>query len=125
MDSKKLQSIYNLAVLFEKQAQAISSAQSGDIETYLENARLWQLSSVVAPMLNQAGVPDDASVTIFILINKGPTVTFNSVLVPNNPKVSGRLNILLKQKLSVPMANALKMAKANITSPVTVKWLNF
>jgi len=83
------------------------------------------LSTNVAPMLNQAGVPDDAAVTIFILVNKGPVATFKSVLAPANPKVAIGLDTLLKQKLSAPMTNALKAAKININDTVTVKWLTF
>lgn len=120
-----INTLYKLAVKFEKQAQAVMSAQSGEIQTVLENARLWQLSANVSPLLNQAGVPDDAAVTIFILINKGPVVTFKTVLNPNNPKVAATLDMLLKQKLSVPMTNALKAAKVNINDTVTVKWLTF
>jgi hypothetical protein len=116
--------LYKLAIRFEKQAQVVS-AQPGDIQNCLENAKLWNLSTAVSPILNQAGVPDDASVNISILVSEGPSVAYDVVLTPPNPKVSAQLNRFLKQKLSTIMTNALKTAKLNVTDVVTVKWLTF
>jgi hypothetical protein len=125
MDSSKLQSIYNFAKAFEKKAQAVVSAQAGEIQSCLEQAKLWQLQNVVSPLLNTAGVPDDATVNISILVGKGDVVAYNAVLEPNNPKVSTKLNAILKQKFSIPMSNALKAAKLDVTGVVLVKWLTF
>lgn len=125
MDTKAL---HNLAVKFEKQAQATVAAQPGDVQTALERAKLWQLSTAVAPMLNQAGVSDDASVNISILVNKGPVgpvVAFSTNLAPPNPKVSTKLNSLLAQKFAGPMLNAIKAANLSVVDNLVVKWLNF
>lgn len=120
-----INTLHKLAIKFEKQAQTVVSAQPADIQTCLENAKLWNLSTIVSPMLNQAGVPDDASVTVFISVNKGPDIAFNAVLTPSNPKVSAKLNGLLKQKLYAPMSNALKAAKIDVMNAVNVKWITF
>lgn len=121
MDHNKL---YKLAKQFQKQSQ-LFSAQSGDIENVLKNANLWELSKAVAPLLNTAGVPDDASVTIQILVSAGTIIAYNTILDPTNPKVAVNLNNLLKAKFAIPMTNALKAARTNVTEIVSVDWLKF
>src|ERR1700733_6117352 len=100
---------------FAKRAQTVS-AQPGDVQTVLERAKLWNIQTMVSPMLNQVGVPDDATVNISILVDAGPKIGFNAVLTPQNPKISIALNNLLKQKIGVPMVNAIKSAGLKIDS---------
>lgn len=119
-------SLFNAAKKFEKQAQTVTvTAQPGDIQTALEQANLWNMQKAVAPMLNQAGVPEDATVNISVLADTGPKVGYNVLLQPNNPKISNTLAALLKQKFAPAMTDALKKSNVSINSLMVVNWLKF
>ena len=121
MDTKAL---FQKTMEFRKAAQTMT-AQPGDVQTALEQANIWNKQAVVSPMLNQAGVPDDAAVSISILVSQGPKVGFNVILEPKNPKVSVTLSNLLKQTFSIPMTKAIQAAKLNVASLLVVNWLKF
>lgn len=115
----KIDKLVKLADKFEKKAQEI--AQSGDIRYALQRARLWNISSLVAPLLENAGVPSHTSADINIIVNPGPDVSFNSNLSPNHPDAAQQLNNILKQRFGKLMNQALQ--SNNITSPITLNWL--
>src|SRR6266852_1316701 len=114
MDSKKI--IAQLIKIAEKQQKIIQklvqaqqvSAQPADIQDSLEKANLWSVTNQVSPLLNAAGVPDDASVNISIIADKGPTVNYGVALNPPNAHVANKLATLLKQHYAVPMSSAIK-----------------
>lgn len=131
MESKKI--IEQLIKIADKQQKIIQklvqaqqvSAQPSDVQASLEKANLWSLTNQVSPLLNSAGVPDDATVNISIMAGKGPTVNYGVALNPPNANVSNKLSNLLKQHYSAPMSNALKTHAVNIENPLTLNWLKF
>lgn len=121
MDTK---TIKKWATAFQKQSQ-LMTAQPGDIEHALKAASLWEIAPQVSPLLDGAGVPDNAAVHIAILLSPGPNVAFNAVIDPQNSNVSKKLNMLLQQKFGAAMKNVLTKAKLNVDSTLVVNWLNF
>jgi hypothetical protein len=65
----------------EKHSQVVG-AQSADIEDALKAANLWDLSAGVAQLLNQAGVPETASVSTSIIVDKLLNVSFLATTTP-------------------------------------------
>ena len=104
---------------FEKKSQAV--AQSGDIRASLQRAKLWNISSLVAPLLEGAAVPTHTTANIDITVNPGPNVSFYANLTPNHPVAAQRLNELLKQRFGKLMNQALQ--SAHVSEPVTLNWL--
>lgn len=100
-----------------------SSAQAGDIETALKAANLWEKAPEVAPLLNAAGVADDASVAVSIIVVKGLDVKYHVDTSP--PAAAIKLAALLKAKYGAAMKAALVAAKLNVADTVTVSWLHF
>lgn len=122
IDIGEIMNTNNLLKLINKFAQ-LTSAQPGEIQNVLHNAKLWDKSQEVSPLLSQVGVPDDASVSISIIANKGPAVNFHTELSPENKILANKLNLILKNKYSPAMSNALK--PLTIETPVLVKWLTY
>lgn len=124
---KSLEKMSNLADLFEqkltKQAQVVG-AQSADVQDALAAAKLWDLSAQVAPMLNQAGVPDTASVATSIIVDKLLNVNFLATTQPPHASAA-KLAQLLKNAYSAKMKAALQAAKLSVADTITVKWLAF
>jgi hypothetical protein len=124
---RSLEKMVGLAERFEhkleKYAQEVG-AQAYDVEKVLVAANLWDLSAQVAPMLAQAGVPENVSVATFIVVDKVLNVTF---LVTTNPPhaSAAKLAQLLKNTYSAKMKAALQAAKLSVADTLTVKWINF
>jgi hypothetical protein len=102
----------------------VVGAQAADIEAALAAARLWDLSAQVSPLLNQAGVPDSASVAVSIVADKMLNINF---LVSTNPPhaSAAKLAQILKNIYATKMKAALQAAKLSVTDIITVKWLSF
>lgn len=122
--NNKLGNLIKLIGEFEKMAQQVS-AQPGDIQTALEKAGLWNASADVSPLLSKAGVADDQSINISIVVSPGPSVSFSANVDPGNPNTSGRLAALLSQKYAGAMAKAIKAANLTVSDHITVNWLKF
>lgn len=125
MNNKNL---LNQAKNFNKSAQSaapVVGAQPADIQKALEDAKLWNASKPIAALLPAAGVPDDASVAINMIVSNKGTVGFNVALNPPNQKASAKLVGMLNQKVSPVMTKALADAKLPITTTNTLKWLTF
>jgi hypothetical protein len=120
-----LEKLLKLAANYEKMADSIMSAQPSDIEGVLQSAGLWNLSKDVSPMLNSAGVPDDAGVSISIVVGNKLETNFVVALTPPNPKASKTLSYMLHNKYAAAFSKALITAKLNVASAVVVKWLSF
>jgi hypothetical protein len=112
--------ILDIAILFEKAAQ--TTFASGDIQDTLSHAGLWEKSNEVSQMVNKLNVPENATIAISILINKGPVVGFLVNINPPN-KASSILSNALKTKYSALMTSAIK--KLPINSQYVLKWINF
>jgi hypothetical protein len=113
---------------FNKSAQSaapVVGAQPADIQKALEDAKLWNASKPIAALLPVAGVPDDASVAINMVVSNKGAVGFNVALNPPNPKASNKLEGMLKQKVAPVMTKALVDAKLPITTTNTLKWLTY
>jgi hypothetical protein len=124
---KSLEKMSSLADRFEqkllKQAQVVS-AQSGTIQDALTAAKLWELSDQVVPMLNQAGVPENASVATSIVVDK--LLNVNILVTTTPPHASAaKLAQLLKNSFSAKMKAALQAAKLSVADTITVGWLTF
>ena len=129
MDNKKiiaklLKIANNQQKIIQKLAQT-TSAQAGDVENALKKANLWELAAQVSPLLNEAGVPDDASVAINIIVDKGPMVKYAVLLNPPNAGMANKLAVSLNRHYSAAMSKALKDANLNVDSTITVNWLKF
>lgn len=107
----------------EKWAQIVG-AQSADIEDVLKAANLWNLSPEVAQMLNQAGVPEAASVNTSIVVDKLLNVSFLATTTPPHASAA-KLVQLLKNAYAAKMKAALQATKLSVADTVTVKWLTF
>lgn len=116
----KTNELFLLADKFEKMAQS-AAAQPGDILALLQRAKLWNISSTVAPLLERANVPNHTSADINIVVEPGPTTSFISTLTPNHSEAAQQLNNVLKQRFGKLMDQALQ--SANVTQPVTLNWL--
>lgn len=100
-----------------------SSAQSGDIETALRSAGLWEKSQEVAPLLNQVGVADDASVAISIIVDSKLDVKFHVDTKP--PAAAIKLAAALRTKYGAAMKAAIQAAKLTVADTVTLNWMHF
>jgi len=123
-----IQSLYQAASRFFSLAQATTSAQPADIEAAIRSAGLWDQTSVVGTLLNTAGVPDDASVSISMRVAPTLDFVYPTVLTPENPHnkvVANKLASLLKAKYGMAHKNALVKAKLNVASPLDLKWMTF
>jgi ribosomal protein L11 len=99
------------------------SAQAGDIEGALKAAGLWEKAPEVAPLLNAAGVADDASVAVSIIVDNKMDVKYHVDTSP--PAAALKLASLLKSKYGAAMKAALVAAKLTVADTVTVSWLHF
>jgi hypothetical protein len=100
------------------------SAQSGDIEDVLKSSGLFDVAQQVSPLLDQAGVPGNASVEIGLTIDRGLNPSFPVITNPPSPTARA-LSGLLKQHFAGPIKKALTNAKLNVTDTVSLKWLKF
>lgn len=100
-----------------------SSAQAGDIETALRAAGLWDKAAEVSPLLNAAGVSDDASVKVAIVVDGKLDVKYHVDTQP--PAAAIKLAALLRNKYGAAMKAALHAAKLTVADTVTVNWLTF
>lgn len=110
--------------IIQKLAQQ-ASAQAGDIQVALQKNNLWELSGNIAPLLNQAGVSEDASVAISIVVDKGPTLKYGVVLTPPNAGVANKLSALINSHYGAPMVKAIRGSNLTIETPITLNWLKF
>src|ERR1700722_6329736 len=109
----------NQQKIIEKLVQAQKvSAQPADVQDSLEKSNLWSLTNQISPLLNMAGIPDDATVNISIVAGKGPTINYGVNLQPPNMNASHKLSALLKQNYAASMSNALKAHAVNIEKPL-------
>jgi hypothetical protein len=115
-----IKEILEKSIMFEKQAQTTFDA--GAIQDTLTAAGLWEKSNEVSKMVNKLDVPENATIAISIIINKGPVVGFLVNINPPN-KASSILSNALKTKYSALMASAIK--KLPINSQYVLKWINF
>lgn len=100
------------------------SAQPGDIETALKGANAWPAPNDMAPLLNAAKVPDDASVDVKFVVDSHLNINFK---VTSN-KQGGftiALERLLHQKYGGVMSNALKQAKLAVAGTMMVNLATF
>lgn len=100
-----------------------SSAQAGDIQNALQTAGLWDKAAEVSPLLNAAGVSDDASVKISIMVDSKLDVKYHVETQP--PAAAIKLAALLKNKYGAAMKAALAAAKLTVAETVTLGWLTF
>ncbi len=114
--------LLQLAATFEKMAQT-RTADPGDVRAVLQRAKLWNISSMVSPLLERAGVPDHTSADINIVVQPGPEVNFSAALTPNHEGPAQQLGTVLKQRFGNLMTQALTAAKVNVAQPVTLNWL--
>lgn len=122
---KSIEKLLTIANKFEKKIAQLVSAQPVDIEKALKDARLWDLSVNVAPLLEQVGIPESSKVIINILVSNGPTVNYNVILDPDNKNLATKLSALLNKNYGSKAINAIKTAKLNVPSPITVAWLKY
>lgn len=118
----------HLFKLAERLARKISlaqaqSAQPGEIMAVLKSAGLWEKTQEVAPLLAKAGISDDATVAISIVVDSKLDV--NYVVQTNPPAAAIKLRGLLKAKYGAAMKTALQAAKISVTDTMTLGWMNF
>jgi len=121
---KSLEKMATLANRFEQKLAQVVGAQSADIEDALKAAHLWDLSSEIAPMLNQAGVPETASVNTSIVVDKMLNVNFLVTTVPPHASAT-KLSQLIKNAYAAKMKAALQATKLSVADTITVKWITF
>ena len=102
-----------------------ASAQPGEIMAVLQTAGLWEKSAEVAPLLNTAGVSDDTTVQIFIIVDSKLNCTYRIATTPPRPAAAIKLRGLLNYKYSVAMKKALTTANISVTDTIELKWMNF
>lgn len=100
------------------------SAQSGDIEQIFKDAKVWDLSDAVAPLLNMAGIPESVSLQISIKVDATYNVSYAVQTTPPHNSAN-MLARLLKAKFGNQMKAALTASKPNITDTVELNWLKF
>lgn len=119
--------VFAIADKFEQiitKAQIHASTQSGDVEAALKIAGLFDVSSQVAPFLDQAKVPENASVDISIVVDKHLNPNYSVTLTPASSAAHMLANII-KQHYAVPMKKAFINARLNVADTLSVKWLHF
>lgn len=99
------------------------SAQPSDIEAALKAAGLWEKAPEVAPLLNAAGVADDATVAVSIIVDAHLDVKYH--VDTNPPAAALKLASLLKSKYGAAMKGALVAAKLTVADTMTLSWLHF
>ena len=129
---KSLSKLVSLANRFTKYSQ---SAEGLDIENALKAGGAFNLSNEVAPLLNAAQVPEDAAVSIKIVVKPGPRFSFPVTVTrtDDNGKVvavttaAQKLSALLNNNKSIQslLANALKNNLTKELVEQQVNWLTF
>lgn len=126
---KKIDKIVALANKFEQlaaQAQ-LSSAQAGDVQRALENAKLFNASDIgskVAELLPKAKIPETSTVQIDILVDKNLNPNYSVTLNPPS-SASAVLGHLVKTQFAGPMKKALTDANLKVSDTIATKWLHF
>lgn len=123
-----MSSVDKLTKLADRFARKLSlaqvpTAQAGDIENALKAAGLWERSAEVAPLLNQAGVADDASVAISIMVDSKLDVKYHVQTQP--PAAAIKLAGLLRARYAQGMKGAIQAAKLAVAETITLNWLHF
>lgn len=129
-----MNSVDKLVKLAERFARKLSLGQQvvnevDLVEKALTDAGLFgptalpKLNSIVSPMLNQAGVADDASVTITFTVEPNLNIKFHVATSP--PAAAIKLAQLLRSKFGPLMKAALQKAKVSLTAPVDSNWMTF
>lgn len=124
---KSFDKILQLANKFEfkiSQAQSMQGAQAADIEEALKKAGVWIEQNDIGPLLNNAKVPEDVSLSISIIVDHGLIVKFNVNSQPPSPSAK-TLEKILNANYSGKMSQALKNAKLSVTDTVTAKIAEF
>lgn len=100
-------------------------AQPSTVQKILKDAGLWEKSAEVAPLLGQAGVSSDASVSISIVVDNKLDIKYPVDTQP--PAAAIKLAGLLRAKYAGPMRAAFQAANMEVSDvePVTVGWLTF
>lgn len=123
---KYVNKLAELADRFEmkiKRAQT-TGAQSGDVESALKAAGLWITSDTIAPLLNTAKCPDNLSLNISIVVDKGLNVKFNVVATPPHPSAAALAQLLTKT-YAAKMSQALKAAQLTVADTITAGLATF
>lgn len=110
--------------LADKYAQTVS-AQPGDVENALRSAGLWDKTQDVSPMLNAAGVPDDASVVISMQVDPALNFTYPVVLTPPNKPAAFKLASAIKMKFGPLHKAAAQKAGLKVANPLVLQWMKF
>lgn len=121
-------SVDKLTKLADRFARKLSlgqtpSAQAGDIEVALKNQGLWDKAAEVSPMLNAAGVADDATVAISIVVDSKLDIKYHVQTQP--PAAAIKLAAALRAKYAAAMRAAIQAAKLSVADTVTLNWLTF
>ena len=117
-----LKKMAGLASKFEQklaQMQHTQSAQPSELEEALKEAGVRPEAEHIAPFLDKAKVPSDASVNIQLKVNPNQTVSF--VTTP----AFAALNGLLNQAYSAKMQAALKSANLAPSEPMMINLAKF
>lgn len=104
-----MSSVDKLFKLADRLARKISlgqSAQPGDIQSNLQEARLWDLTNDLFPLLDQADIPAGVPVHLDIVVDSNFNVTYP---VKTKDAAKGqKLSVLVKSKYGQAMSDALK-----------------
>lgn len=135
MDSKKvIEKLFKIAVnqqkILTKLAQDNMSAQGFDIEQALKEGNVWELSNFVAPLLDQAKIPETSKVETFIKVMPGPkviiTANIDGKTSETDPAAKILSNLLTKKFDKILTAAIQKNLKKEIASEgQIIKWINF
>lgn len=121
---RSVEYLVKLAARFSQKLAQTVSAQPGDIERALSNARVKPSSQDIAPFLNMAKVPDDVSLDIKVVVD--PKLSVKFLVTASPPSASANaLKSLLDRKYSTLMSQALQKAGLQVTSSMAVNIATF
>ena len=121
-----MKSLYKLSYKFKTILAQHVFAQSGDIQTALENAELWEeLKTKAAQFINDIKIPNDTSIHIQFTVSEGLKIAFIVDITPDMPTQSAALKALLEKNILPLIFNALKKAGINVEQPVQIDWVKF
>lgn len=123
---KSLKKLGELADRFELKLSfaQISSAQAGDIEKVLKDAGVFPMPETIAPLLNDAKVPENVSLKIGIVVDSTLNVKFTVATTPSSP-TGDALAKLLNVKFAPSLSQALKKAKVGVAESIAVPIATF
>lgn len=121
---KSLKKLGELADRFAVKLSLAQTAQSGDIEKVLRDAGVFPAPEAIAPLLNDAKVPDNVSLKIGIMVDSAFNVKFTVVPSPASPS-GDALAKLLNVKFAPALSQALKKSQLGIEGSVAVPIATF